>query len=239
MRVAPDSSASSLHIAKGQVHTSYESHLAVYHTQLAVVAIVHLAGKGRKPYRHKGMNIYSNIAHTLKEGIADAPTAHIIIYQTYLHTLPGLVCQSIGYQISQGVVLYDIGIYMDVLLRPADGLQQTEHETIAIGINLHLIVFERERPVLVGKEAHQGLAVGRQMQVFLLSKLQHRALGELVHRTVADESLLTDVLPEEHIEHDAEKGHKEQHHNPGYGLRRLFIIHQYRHDGGDGKQRIH
>ena len=36
------------------------------------------------------MNIYSGIAHTLKEGIADAPTAHIIIYQTYLHTLPGL-----------------------------------------------------------------------------------------------------------------------------------------------------
>ena len=59
------------------------------------------------------MNIYSGIAHTLKEGIADTPTAHIIIYQTYLHTLPGLVCQSIGYQISQGVVLYNIGIYMD------------------------------------------------------------------------------------------------------------------------------
>ena len=185
------------------------------------------------------MNIYSGIAHTLKERIADAPTAHIIIYQTYLHTLPGLVYQSIGYQISQGVVLYDIGIYMDVLLGPADGFQQTEHETIAIGIDLHLIVFERKRPVLVGKEPHQGLAVGRQMQVLLLGKLQHRALGELVHGTVADEPLLTDVLSEEHIEHDAEKGHKEQHHNPSYGLRWLFIVHQYRHDSGDGKQRIH
>lgn len=68
---------------------------------------------------------------------------------------------------------------------------------IAVHENIHLIILERERPVLVGKQFHQRSVAARDVQVFLLGKFEHAALGEQVHTALADYLFLTGILAEE------------------------------------------
>ena len=117
MRIAPLLLPGALHIALGDVHATDESYPAVYHAYLAVIAVVHLAGKRRKPYRHERMHIDARFPHALKEGILHLPAAHVIVYQSDFHSLLRLVYQGISHQIAQGVILEDVGIQMDVMLR--------------------------------------------------------------------------------------------------------------------------
>ena len=117
MRIAPLLLPGALHIALGDVHATDESYPTVYHAYLTVIAVVHLAGKRRKPYRHERMHIDACFSHALKEGILHLPAAHIIIYQSDFHSLLRLVYQGISYQITQGIILEDVGIQMDMMLR--------------------------------------------------------------------------------------------------------------------------
>ena len=116
MGIAPTLSAVALHIAQGDVHAADESHLAIYHAQLTVVAIIHLAREGREAHRHEGMHIDSGISHALKEAVLHLPTPHIIVNQSDLHALLRLVDQGVGDEVAQRVFLDDIGIEMDMLL---------------------------------------------------------------------------------------------------------------------------
>ena len=116
MRIAPLLFPSALHIALGDVHATDKSYPAVYHAYLAVIAVVHLAGKRRKPYRHERMHIDARFPHALKEGILHLPAAHVIVYQSDFHSLFRLVYQGISHQIAQGIILEDVGIQMDMML---------------------------------------------------------------------------------------------------------------------------
>ena len=117
MRIAPLLFSGALHIALGDVHAADESYPAVYHAYLAVITVVHLAGKRRKPYRHERMHVDARFSHALKEGILHLPATHIIIYQSDFHSLLRLVYQGISHQITQGIILEDVGIQMDMMLR--------------------------------------------------------------------------------------------------------------------------
>ena len=116
MGISPSLLLGTFHIPQGDVHTTNEAYPAIYHAQLAVVAIIHLAGKGRETHRHKGMHVDARISHSLEEGILHLPAAHIIIDEAYLHALFRLVYQGISHQIAQGVVFQDISIQMDMVL---------------------------------------------------------------------------------------------------------------------------
>ena len=74
--------------------------------------------------------------------MADLPTAHIVVYQAYLDTLTGLIHQRIGHQTSQGVVLDDVQIKMDMVLGTGNIFQQFRNKGIAISDNVNLIILE-------------------------------------------------------------------------------------------------
>ena len=68
------------------------------------------------------------------------------------------------------------------------------------------------------------------MQVFLLGKFEHAALGEQVHTALADYLFLTGILAEEKIENDADYRHETEHKNPCHGFLRLLVVHENSHD---------
>ena len=65
----------------------------------------------------------------------------------------------------------------------------------------------------------------RHTEVFLLYKTQHRALGQLVERTLTDKALTTMIDAEEEVEDDAHKGYKEYHQRPRHRLSGLPVVH--------------
>ena len=68
-----------------------------------------------------------------------------------------------------------------------------------------------------------------QPEVFLLGKLEHGALCQLVERSLADESFLACVLSEEEVKDDAQQGKEPQHEHPRHRLRRFAVVHDDAH----------
>ena len=201
MGVAPRQRAASdaLYIAQGYVHASCKPLYAIYDAEFAVVAIVHLACEGRKFDGHEGTHVDACIAHTLEEASRHSPTAHIIVDDAHLHALARFLYQGVGEKTSKGVVGKDINVEMDVVARLAYGLQQGRKKLVAIGVQLHLVVLERQGKALVGKQLHKrAVAVGHP-KLTLLGKLKHLALGELVERALGYEAHFACVLTKEYI----------------------------------------
>ena len=76
------------------------------------------------------------------------------------------------------------------------------------------------------------------MQILLLGKLQHRALGQLVHASIADQPFLSRVLPEEDVEDDSHERHESEHKNPRHRLGGLSVVHQDGDDSGNHDRHI-
>ena len=142
-RVTPRLSLRTFHIAQGKVHTADESNLAVDDDDLTVVTVVHLTRERREVYRHKRHHLDTLLTHPLEELALDIPTAHIVVDDSYLHPLTGLGDEGIGNQRAQGIVGKDIHIHVDMTAGLTDLLQQGREELIAVGIDVHLIIFER------------------------------------------------------------------------------------------------
>ena len=174
------------------------------------------------------MHLDACIAHALEKRSVYIPAAHIIVDNAHLYPTLRLGNQRIGHQVAQGIVAEDVCVEMDVAARLGYLLQKSLEEVVAVGEDVHLVVLKGQCPVLACKEFDECLMVLGQQEVFLLSKLQHRPLGELVEALLRDEPLLARVLSEEEIEHDAHHGQKYQHQHPCHGLGRLPMIHEHR-----------
>ena len=111
-------------------------------------------------------------------------------------------------------------------------------ELIAVGIDVYLVVLERQCPVLTGEQLDQFLVLLRQHQILLFGKLQHRTLRELVQTVLRDHLLLPCVLSEEEIEYDTHQRKEYQHQHPRHGLGWLTVIHQHRNHRTDNCQYI-
>ena len=231
VRIAPGVPRGSLHVPQGDVHAPYEAHPAVYYAQLAVVSVVNLTREGRKAYRHKRLNVYPGVAHTLEEPVAYIPASHVVIYQSDLYSLARLVYERIGHQVAQRIVYDDVRHHVYVGLRAAYGLEQGEYKLIAIGKYLYVVVLEWQRPVLVGKHADDPLVCRGQRESALLGKLEHTALRELLQATLADHTFPSRVLPEEEIEHHAYHWDKREHQYPRQSLGGLAVVHQHAYQG--------
>ena len=105
--------------------------------------------------------------------------------------------------------------------------EQGAEEVVSRGVDVHGIVFERHRPVLRGEKFHQRLATIRHLEVSLHGKFQHRSFGEQVETVLAYEFLLSRVLPEEEIEHNAHHWHEGKHHYPCHGLHGQSVVHEH------------
>jgi len=173
------------------------------------------------------VNIDPTVAHTLEKRTFHTPASHVIIDHPHLYTLAGLVDERIGNEVAQLVIIEDIDVDMDVVAGTADGSQQREKTGMAVGEDVHLVVFERQRHVLVPEKQHQRLVALGQSQLLLLEKLGHRSLGQLVKRALTDQFLPAGILSEEDIEDESDDRQKPKHENPSRGLGRLPIVHQH------------
>ena len=120
---------------------------------------------------------------------------------------------------------------MDVVLGPGNGGQEGREELVARGVDLYLVVLERQRQVLVGKEVHEGAVAVGYVQVFLFHKLEHGAFRQLVQASLADHPVAPCVLAKEEIEHEAYKRQEHEHKNPCHRLCRLLVVHENGNDG--------
>ena len=229
--VAPRLAACSLGIAQRYVHAAYEPLAPVDDDNLAVVAVVGLAGEGREPHGQERPYVHTALAHTLKEAVADVPAAHVVVYHPHLHAPAGTVHERVGHEAAQRVVRKDVYVNVYVVAGPAYGGEQLEEEGVAIGDDADPGVVERQGHVLVHEEVYRGTVALGQAQVALLGELEHRPLCELVHAALAHHALLAGVYAEEHVEHYAHHRHEEDDQRPGHGLGRLAVVHEHMDDG--------
>ena len=75
--------------------------------------------------------------------------------------------------------------------------KQSREEIIARCVDVGLVVLERERHVLVGKEAYLCAILVGKAQFPLLHEFEHGTPCELVETALADETHLAHVLAEE------------------------------------------
>ena len=145
------------------------------------------------------MDINACLSQTLKEAIGHMPATHIVVEQTDLHTLTRLVDQHIGEKIAQRIIVDNKPVDMDMVARLAELTQQGREKGIARSEDLHLIVLERQRHILIAEEIDQRPVMLRQVEIVLLGKLEHGAFGQLIERPLAHITLLPRVASEKEI----------------------------------------
>ena len=120
---------------------------------------------------------------------------------------------------------------MDMMLRSSNVLQQLWEEGIAVGHDVHLIILEGQREILIDKEVDELFVTLRDMQVVLFHEAQHGTLGDLVDRALANESLLAVVDAKEEIEHHAYHRNEEDNQRPCHRLCGLLVVEHHMNDG--------
>ena len=93
--------------------------------------------------RHECPHVDAGFAHPLKESVRHAPAAHVIVDESHLDALLGTVDECIADEASEGVVVNDVGVEVDVVARLPDGLQQRHEEIVAGGVDVDAIALER------------------------------------------------------------------------------------------------
>ena len=228
----------SLHVAHSDVHAANKGIASIDHYQFAVVSVVDLAGEGREMDRHERSHLDACLPHTLEEGRWHTPTTHVVVDKSHLYAFAGPVDERIGHETSQWVVFDDVGIDVDVVAGLANSVQESKEKVVAVGININLVVAERQCEALIDEQLDERLVGGRQREVALLGKLQHGSLGQMIETLLADEAFLACVLAEEDVEDDADDGHEREHKNPCHGLCGLAIVHQDGNHGANNEQYV-
>ena len=229
----------SLNITCGNIHTSDITHLTVDDTDLTVITVVYLSGKGRELHRHEGMHLYTLITHTFEEGTVYTPATYRIVDHAYLNTLFCLCDQRVGHHISQGIIIKNIRIQMDMMFGLSYIPQESMKEMIAVGIDIHMVILERECPVLCGEQFDQRVVFLWQMKILLFGELQHGTFSQLIHTVLRDHLLLAGVLSEEEIEDKTYHWQEDQHQHPCHGLGRLPVVEQHHQYAGNNDHHIH
>ena len=203
-RVAPPV----LHVAHGNVHAPDIAHAAVDDEKLAVVAIVSPAGEGGEAHGHERLHLDALAAHALEETGGHVPAPYVVVDDAHLDALARLGHKGVADELTQGIVLEDVDVDVNVAGGTRYVAQQGWKELIAVGEHLDVVATERQGEALVDKKVDEGLLGLRQGEVTLLHKAVHGALGELVHGAPADLALVAPVLAEEDVGDDANDGHK-------------------------------
>ena len=214
-------------IAQSDVHTANETHTPVDDNELAVVAIVDLRSKRGKTHRQEGHHFNTFLAHPLEETVADIPTAHIVNDHPDLNALAGPCNEGITDKVSQGIVLEDIHVDVDMVSGTSYLPEQGGKELVSVSIDLNATQAEGQREVLVDEKVDNGFVNLRQLKVLLLDELQHGPLRQLVERTLADKTFLAGVNAKEQVKHHANDGYEPDDQCPGHGLCRLPVVHHH------------
>ena len=120
-------------IAVGNVHAANVARQSVDDDNLAVVAVVGLAGERRETHGQERLYLDAGLAHALIEAVVHAPAAHVVEDDAHLNALSGLVDERIADETAQGVVFEDIDVDVDVVACLRNVAQQPDEEIVAAG----------------------------------------------------------------------------------------------------------
>ena len=237
MGVPPDAPSGAGHIAVGDVHSAQKTRMAVDHRDLAVVAVVDFAREARKLHVQEGVHLGAGRAQRGEEGAFDAAAAHVVVEQAHLHAAQGPDDERIAQPAARRVVGDDVVLQVDVVLGPADRLEQ----------RLHLLPPRRvggdaaaaERYGMQGRAEHGGQrGVCLRDAGGLLAAVFVEMPGHALARAPRDDAALAEVLPEEEVEDHADDRREEQHENPRYRLQRIAVVGHDDQDDADDGQRV-
>ena len=124
MGVAPGNATPATNVAQGNVHSANKSYRTIDDTEFAMVAIVHLARECRKTHGDEWAHPHTLGFQTIEKAVVHIPTSHIVVDDAHLYPLPRFVNQCIGNELSQGIVVKNIGVDVDVVGGLSDGLEQ-------------------------------------------------------------------------------------------------------------------
>lgn len=96
MGVAPCAPLRAADIAVGDVHAADESDAAVYHDDLAVVAVIDFAGEEREFDVQEGVDLDAFAAHAAEKGFFGPAAAHVVVEDAYLDPFAGLCDQRVA-----------------------------------------------------------------------------------------------------------------------------------------------
>ena len=108
MGVAPLLLACAFHVSQGYIHAADVARSAVDDAEFAVVAVVHLAGEHGETHGHERLNLHATPRQVVEKAVANAPTTHVIVYQTHLYALLSLVDEGVGNQSAQRIVFNNV-----------------------------------------------------------------------------------------------------------------------------------
>ena len=132
--VAPRPPFRAAHVAVGDVHAADETHAAVDDHDLAVVAVIDLAGEARELHVQEGVHLDPFAAHPLEERFADAAASHVVVEDPHVHPLPGLFHECVAQAPPRFVIAEDVVLQVDVVPGPGDLAEQSLHFAAPVGV---------------------------------------------------------------------------------------------------------
>ena len=237
--VSPNAPRYATDIALGQVHAAYKTDASVNHDNLAVVAVVHFAGKCRETYFQEGVYLYAVFAHGFKKTFWYMPTTHVIVQYTHFDPFACFLHQCITYYTANGVILKDIKLDMDMVGGSLNFTQQSLQHTLAGGESLEPVSVKWERLDGVLKEGNQAAVVCGNVIGWLGHILQHGLLLKPVIAFPADHALVPLVPAKKEIKPQPDEWEKYQHKYPCQGFYRIAVVEDDNHDDSDNLGQIH
>ena len=203
--VAPRPPVGADDVAVGDVHAADVARAAVDDGNLAVVAVVDLAGEERELDVEEGAHLDAGAAHLLEEALVHAAAPYVVVENPDFDPLARLGHQGVAQAEPRGVVVEDVVLEVDVVVRCGDVTQQRLHLRGAVDVGGDAASAERDGVARVAEQAGQRPVLGRELLPFVGPGLEQLHVDALAH-AAREDAPLREVLSEEEVEDDPRQG---------------------------------
>ena len=238
MGVAPCAPLRAADIAVGDVHAADESDAAVYHDDLAVVAVIDFAGEEREFDVQEGVYFNPGVAHPFEKGVLCTPAAYVVVEDANPDALARLCDQGIPQAATRLVVVEDVILDMDVVPCAGDLLHQRLHLRLSVGIDGDAAAVERYGVQRIEQQRGERPVAGRDAGAFGVFGL-FELHGDALAGAARNDALLGEVLPEEEIEDQPDHGGQYQYDDPRQGLQRIPVFGDDDQNDAEDRDRVY
>ena len=211
-------------IALGQIHPAHIARNGINDHNFPVIAEIHLAGQLGETHREKGTDLDALLFHLPEKTVLHVPTPHIIINQPHTHAFAHLGHQSIAHHTPYAIVLDDVELHMNVVLRPCNVAQQVVQHFLSARKDSKFVVGIRECTALPTKQFDKRTVIGRKVGEPALVEPDGRTTGQLAGASLAHEMFPLAVTAKEEINDQPHDWQEKEHHQPSHSLHRLAVF---------------
>ena len=234
---APVAPVDAQHVAVGDVHSSDESHPAVDDRDLAVVAVVDLAGEKRELHVQERVHLDSLGSHPLEKGFFYPGAAHVVVENPHLDPLAGFGDEGVAQAAAGRVVAEDVVLDMDVVAGRGDRFEQGLDLRSAVGVGGQLAAEERDGQSRAVQQPDQRQPLRRDVRA-ACGVVFFQPHGDASAGAVRDDAALGEILTEEEVGHQPCDRRQHQHQYPRQGLQRIAVVGDDDQHHADDRQRV-